>query len=300
MLKTKLDSLKKENGELHEKNKEIDDLKTENIKLQKQLEANSTDSNKRLESLEREVEAMTIIRKDLNEKVDSLHLVLTNNKKDIDFYKKEIEELKNTIEEKDSENQYIKEKIRFLENDKSDLKRELDEKTEQDKQKEQELKDKIIEMDKELSEKDDVITSLNEKNGEYLELETEMKNLKEQLKDKYEEVMNLKSENIKISQHLQNSLQLVKKATSTEQIDKELISNLFATFVTIPRGESRKYEVLELISSFLDWDDMRKKEVGLLYDENNLKNKNSKKEKGINENSIVGRWTEFLEKESEK
>lgn len=110
-------------------------MKTENIKLQKQLEANSTDSNKRLESLEREVEAMTIIRKDLNEKVDSLHLVLTNNKKDIDFYKKEIEELKNTIEEKDSENQYIKEKIRFLENDKSDLKRELDEKTEQDKQK---------------------------------------------------------------------------------------------------------------------------------------------------------------------
>lgn len=153
---------------------------------------------------------------------------------------------------------------------------------------------------KKLLKKSDIIANMNSKKGEYVEIETELKKLKEQLKDKYEEVMTLKSENIKISQHLQNSLQLVKRATSTEQIDKELISNLFATFVTIPRGEGRKYEVLELISSFLDWDDLRKKEVGLLYDEKNLNANKVKREKGINENSIVGKWTEFLEKESEK
>jgi len=218
----------------------------------------------------------------------------------MDFYKKEIEELKHTIEEKDTENQYIKEKIRFLENDKTDVKRELEEKTNLFTQKEHDLNNQITKLNEEVAEKSDIIANMNSKKGEYVEIETELKKLKEQLKDKYEEVMTLKSENIKISQHLQNSLQLVKRATSTEQIDKELISNLFATFVTIPRGEGRKYEVLELISSFLDWDDLRKKEVGLLYDEKNLNANKVKREKGINENSIVGKWTEFLEKESEK
>ena len=288
------------NAKLKSNDSTIKQLTEKNKSLEQQLSITKDDFNKNKDFNEREMEAMKIIRKDLNERVENLKLLLNNNNKDIELYKKEINELKNSITEHEETEKFLNSKIEALEAEKTRLTNENIANISEAEKKQIELQSRFDLLIEEKQEQSRLIDSMSNEKLTHQETETELINLKEQLKTKFEEISELKSENIKISQHLQNSLLLLKKATSTEQIDKELISNLIVTFVSIPRGESRKYEVLELMASFLDWDDLRKKEAGLMYNKDNLNNQKKKKEIGISENSIVGKWTEFLEQESEK
>ena len=288
------------NAKLKSNDSTIKQLTEKNKSLEQQLSITKDDFNKNKDFNEREMEAMKIIRKDLNERVENLKLLLNNNNKDIELYKKEINELKNSITEHEETEKFLNSKIEALEAEKTRLTNENIANISEAEKKQIELQSRFDLLIEEKQEQSRLIDSMSNEKLTHQETETELINLKEQLKTKFEEISELKSENIKISQHLQNSLQLLKKATSTEQIDKELISNLIVTFVSIPRGESRKYEVLELMASFLDWDDLRKKEAGLMYNRDNLNNQKKKREIGISENSIVGKWTEFLEQESEK
>ncbi|KAL6925475.1 hypothetical protein ACO0SA_000071 [Hanseniaspora valbyensis] len=288
------------NAKLKSNDSTIKQLTEKNKFLEQQLSITKDDFNKNKDFNEREMEAMKIIRKDLNERVENLKLLLNNNNKDIELYKKEINELKNSITEHEETEKFLNSKIEALEAEKTRLTNENIANISEAEKKQIELQSRFDLLIEEKQEQSRLIDSMSNEKLTHQETETELINLKEQLKTKFEEISELKSENIKISQHLQNSLLLLKKATSTEQIDKELISNLIVTFVSIPRGESRKYEVLELMASFLDWDDLRKKEAGLMYNRDNLNNQKKKREIGISENSIVGKWTEFLEQESEK
>ena len=64
-----------------------------------------------------------------------------------------------------------------------------------------------------------------------------------------------------------------------------------------PRADPKKFEVLELLSSFLSWDDDKRQQAGLILDP---------REKDKNPGSMsrtqnfVSLWTDYLEKESEK
>ena len=89
---------------------------------------------------------------------------------------------------------------------------------------------------------------------------------------------------------------MLKQSNDSENVDKELISNLFISFVSIPRSDPKKFEVLELISSFLSWDDDKKKQAGLIHNTNGI----NRGKGGSRTENFVSLWTEFLEKESEK
>lgn len=51
----------------------------------------------------------------------------------------------------------------------------------------------------------------------------------------------------------------------TDQIHhRQLVTNVFLQFVSIQRGDSRKYEILQLIASVLDWNDEQREKAGLV------------------------------------
>ena len=123
------------------------------------------------------------------------------------------------------------------------------------------------------------------------------------MKEKYEEeskqyilqIGKLRHEAIILNEHLTKALAMLKKSSDSESVDKELISNLLISFVSIPRADPRKFEVLELLSNFLNWDEDKKQQAGL------ISNNESKNSSAVSRTeSFVSLWTNYLEKESEK
>ncbi|KAK7677119.1 hypothetical protein QCA50_019933 [Cerrena zonata] len=57
-------------------------------------------------------------------------------------------------------------------------------------------------------------------------------------------------------------------------IDKELISNVIVSFLQFPRGDSKKFEALQLISALLEWDELRKVQAGLSHNQQSSANAN--------------------------
>ena len=119
--------------------------------------------------------------------------------------------------------------------------------------------------------------------------------LQQECKEKVLQIGKLRHEAIILNEHLTKALAMLRKSSDSENVDKELISNLLISFVAIPRADPKKFEVLELISSFLNWDDDKKQQAGLISATNGQGSAKS----GTRTQNFVSLWTEFLEKESE-
>ncbi|GME95226.1 unnamed protein product [[Candida] boidinii] len=163
---------------------------------------------------------------------------------------------------------------------------------------------KIIELTKDLEEKEIRINKLND--------------LENELKQKQLTIGKLRHETIVLNEHLTKAMKLIKKGSETETVDRELISNLFISFLQIPRADAKKFEVLKLISNFLNWDDDKKRHAGLMSSSAkanpSLRSRSTSNSimRSIPSNplasgdkntlntsdSFVSLWTEFLEKES--
>ncbi|CDK28271.1 unnamed protein product [Kuraishia capsulata CBS 1993] len=145
-------------------------------------------------------------------------------------------------------------------------------------------------------------------------LETEVariSGLESDIKERQIQIGKLRHENVVLNEHLTKALRLIKKDSNTEQVDRELVSNLFISFLSLPRADTKKFEVLQLISNFLNWDDDKKMHAGLIANPNakSANGKHSRTPSASNilmsggpvdtrSDSFVSLWTEFLEKET--
>lgn len=156
-----------------------------------------------------------------------------------------------------------------------------------------ELLEGTIELQKqELAAKDTTIADLQEASSKIKDLETDVNN-KQLLIGK------LRHEAIILNEHLTKSLTMLKQqlGSTNNTIDKELISNVIVSFLQFPRGDTKKFEALQLISALLEWDDARKIQAGLSH--NQLRSQRDDDGKPVRQ-SFVSLWTDFLEKESTK
>ncbi|AOA61322.1 cis-Golgi structural organization protein [Komagataella phaffii CBS 7435] len=122
--------------------------------------------------------------------------------------------------------------------------------------------------------------------------DTRITELSNEVKEKQLQIGTLRHEAVVLNEHLTKALKLIRKDSSTESVDKLLVSNLFISFLNMPRGDTKKYEVLQLIANFLGWDETQKEHAGLIQNPNSIKKRGAKTE------SFVSLWTEFLEKET--
>lgn len=121
--------------------------------------------------------------------------------------------------------------------------------------------------------------------------------LKEEIHSKSLIIGKLRHEAIILNEHLTKSLGMLKQQLNNEDntIDKELISNVLLNFLQIPRGDTKKFEALQLMSVLLEWDEQRKVQAGLTLGPNVKARDGESRAR-----NFVSLWTDFLEKESTK
>ena len=232
----------------------------------------------------------------LNTEIEEMKVVIGNNKRDLKDLKDEKEELitylENSKKNEEQLNGTINELKITVQNNEKTFKDEI-------KCKDQQLKSLRIQLD----------STIDNEKGHLEEIKTlrsEIDKLNEvtKLKDKFEQeskeqalqIGKLRQEAIILNEHLRKALGMLKQSSESETVDKELISNLLVSFVSIPRADPKKFEVLQLLSNFLNWDDEKKQQAGLINNPNKSQKKNGPVSKT---QSFVSLWTDFLEKESE-
>lgn len=67
-----------------------------------------------------------------------------------------------------------------------------------------------------------------------------------------------------LNEHLTKALRLLKRGTSNDSVDRQLLNNLLLSFFQLPRQDSKRFEVLKILSSVLSWDDVQKEQAGLV------------------------------------
>ena len=76
-----------------------------------------------------------------------------------------------------------------------------------------------------------------------------------EVKEKNLLIGKLRHEAVTLNDHLRKALRMLKRDNADDKIDKQLVTNVLLQFVTIQRADPKKYEVLQLIASVLDWSD---------------------------------------------
>jgi chromosome segregation ATPase len=134
--------------------------------------------------------------------------------------------------------------------------------------------------------------------------------LEKEVRDKNLQIGKLRHEAVILNEHLTKALRLIKKDSEGETVDKQLITNLIVSFVTIPRGDTKKFEVLQLIANFLRWDEDVRVQAGLSRGANGTRtpgigsprksfsSTSLADENGASGGGFMGLFAEFLERES--
>jgi chromosome segregation ATPase len=97
-----------------------------------------------------------------------------------------------------------------------------------------------------------------------LKTQRENESLEQELQQKTELIGKLRHDVVQLQSHLSEAMRCMKKGTSEDTVDKKLIANLIIGFVTLSYGDTKRYEILQLIASILKLSDEEKQKLGLL------------------------------------
>lgn len=307
-LKEKVASIKKEKNELTSTvstlNREMANLESECERLQtncKDYENQIKDIEDRMEkSSSKHIEEVKHLQNENNKLIDEnqeLSNVLNNHKQDYQTLKEENEDVKQELEKIRTQRIVAEETIKEIEGKlEENTKASIDE----IKEKDLEINALRVQLDSQIEvekkNREDII-QLHDK-IEKMKVDVELKaKYEKETKDQALQMGKLRHEAIILNEHLRKALGMLKESSDSEMVDKELISNLLISFVSIPRADPKKFEVLQLLSNFLNWDDDKKQQAGLMHNP-------EKSALGSNPvsrtQSFVALWTDFLEKESER
>ncbi|GAA5886998.1 hypothetical protein JCM5296_005219 [Sporobolomyces johnsonii] len=141
--------------------------------------------------------------------------------------------------------------------------------------------------------------------------------LTKEVKEKNLLIGKLRHEAVILNEHLTEALRRLKKDSSENSVDRRLVSNVLITFLNTPRGDTKRFEMLQLIASILSWTDDQREKVGLQRSAGNLSapgviasgsrggtkgharsGKDKAVDEGVENESFSNLWIEFLLKES--
>ena len=231
--------------------------------------------------------------KSLKSQIDNLEIIINNEAQDKRDLEEQIADYKQQLEQSDETKKQLDNIMSNLEKQINDNNTTIETLTKQRTTEVNQFTEEIAQLTKNNEEKATEINSLRAKVASMSEDVALKEKFEREVKERVLQIGKLRHEAIILNEHLTKALAMLKQNNDSESVDKELISNLFISFVTIPRGDPKKFEVLELISSFLNWDTDKKTQAGLIQ---NMSNTNSESRT----QNFVSLWTEFLEKESEK
>ncbi|TRM63634.1 hypothetical protein BD626DRAFT_548013 [Schizophyllum amplum] len=89
--------------------------------------------------------------------------------------------------------------------------------------------------------------------------------LEKEVKDKTILINKLRHEAVIINEHLTESLRRLRASTtsSSQNVDRRLVTNVLLSFITTPREDSKRFEMLGLLATILGWGDSERIKAGL-------------------------------------
>ncbi|KAK6351690.1 hypothetical protein TWF718_004840 [Orbilia javanica] len=90
-----------------------------------------------------------------------------------------------------------------------------------------------------------------------------MSHLETEVKEKTLLIGKLRHQGVILNEHLTKALRMIKRGDPQDNVDRRLVTNLFISFLGLPRGDPKRFEVLQLIANYLKWTDEDRETAGL-------------------------------------
>jgi outer membrane murein-binding lipoprotein Lpp len=123
------------------------------------------------------------------------------------------------------------------------------------------------------SQLDDVAMSLAEFKRRALDAEAKLDELKinasrtqeleQDIKEKNLLIGKLRHEAVIINEHLMEALRRLRRNSSDTNVDRRLVNNVLLSFLSTPRADAKRFEMLTLLASVLSWTDAEREKAGL-------------------------------------
>jgi hypothetical protein len=68
---------------------------------------------------------------------------------------------------------------------------------------------------------------------------------------------------VTLNEHLMEALRRLRRNTADTSVDRRLITNVLLQFITTPRADPKRFEMLGLLASILQWSDQERERAGL-------------------------------------
>ncbi|KAH9996701.1 hypothetical protein BJV74DRAFT_877401 [Russula compacta] len=125
--------------------------------------------------------------------------------------------------------------------------------------------------------------------------------LEQEVKEKTLLIGKLRHEAVIINEHLMEALRRLRRGAASTNVDRRLVTNVLLTFLTTPREDTKRFEMLGLLASILSWSDEERIRAGLQRMGNNPTSAHSpirprpvELEKTDETESFSRLWVEFL------
>lgn len=68
---------------------------------------------------------------------------------------------------------------------------------------------------------------------------------------------------VTLNEHLMEALRRLRRNAADTSVDRRLITNVLLQFITTPRADAKRFEMLNLLASILQWSDQERERAGL-------------------------------------
>lgn len=87
--------------------------------------------------------------------------------------------------------------------------------------------------------------------------------MKKELKEKNILIGKIRHEAVILNEHLTEALRRLRRDTAEHSVDRRLVTNVLLSFITTPRADTKRFEMLSLLATILSWNDDQRQQVGL-------------------------------------
>ncbi|OAA73869.1 Golgi matrix protein [Cordyceps fumosorosea ARSEF 2679] len=84
-----------------------------------------------------------------------------------------------------------------------------------------------------------------------------------EVKEKNLLIGKLRHEAIVLNDHLTKALRYLKKTKPEENVDRQVVTNHLLHFLTLDRGDVKRFQVLQIMAGYLNWTDEQREQAGL-------------------------------------
>ncbi|KAG9313479.1 hypothetical protein JVU11DRAFT_5804 [Chiua virens] len=88
--------------------------------------------------------------------------------------------------------------------------------------------------------------------------------LEQEVKEKNLLIGKLRHEAVIMNEHLIEALRRLRKSSSDTNVDRRLVTNVLISFLSTPRADPKRFEMLGLLGTILGWGDAEKEKAGLI------------------------------------